>query len=172
MYTHPACACADCREWFFLLSKQMLNPYYGLFQYSSSDSQLLEINPNSSINPDHLSYFQFIGRVLGLAVCHGHYVDGAFVMSLYKLLLGKDVGLHDMEVVDETFYNSLRWILNNDVTGVLFNAFEDEFESFGMVETVELKPGGSSIQVTEENKREYVKLIVHHRLLRGIEDQV
>ncbi|EGD73425.1 hypothetical protein PTSG_12263 [Salpingoeca rosetta] len=160
------------REWFFLLSKQMLNPYYGLFQYSSSDAQLLEISPNSSINPDHLSYFKFIGRVLGLAVCHGHYVDGAFVMSLYKLLLGKDVGLSDMEVVDETFFNSLRWMLKNNITGVLFNTFEDEFEAFGMLETVELKPGGSSIPVTEENKREYVQLIVHHRLLRGIEEQV
>lgn len=93
------------REWFYLLSKEMLNPYYGLFQHSSGD-YLLEVNPNSSINPDHLSYFRFIGRVLGLAVQHGHYVDGAFVMPLYKLLLGRSISLDDMEKVSRSFFSS------------------------------------------------------------------
>jgi hypothetical protein len=90
-----------------LLSREALNPYYGLFQHSSGD-YLLEINPNSSINPDHLSYFRFIGRVLGLAVQHGHYLDGSFVMPLYKLLLGKSVTLDDMQKVDEAYFNSLK----------------------------------------------------------------
>ena len=160
------------REWFYLLSKEMLNPYYGLFQFSSSDGYLLEVNPNSSINPDHLSYFRFIGRVLGLAVCHGHYIDGGFVMPLYRLLLGKNVSLQHMEKVDEQYYNSLKWMLNNDITGVIENTFTDEQEVFGNIEGYELKPGGSDIKVTEENKKEYVRLIVRHRLLRGIVEQV
>jgi hypothetical protein len=58
-----------CREWFYLLSHEMLNPYYGLFENLSNSEYLLSINPNSSINPDHLSYFRFIGRIMGLAVC-------------------------------------------------------------------------------------------------------
>ena len=37
---------------------------------------------------------------------------------------------------------------------------------------VELKPDGANIPVTEDNKKEYVKLIVRYRLLRGIEEQV
>ena len=44
----------------------MFNPYYGLFQYSAVDNYTLQINPNSSLcNPDHISYFKFIGRVAG-----------------------------------------------------------------------------------------------------------
>ncbi len=39
------------REWLYLLSHEMLNPYYGLFQYSRDDVYTLQINPNSSINP-------------------------------------------------------------------------------------------------------------------------
>lgn len=35
----------------------------------------------------------------------------------------------------------------------------------------ELKPGGASNVVTEENKREYVKLYVNYRFMRGIEQQ-
>jgi E3 ubiquitin-protein ligase NEDD4 len=46
----------------------MFNPYYGLFEQLSSDQYLININPHSSINPDHLSYFRFVGRVMGLAV--------------------------------------------------------------------------------------------------------
>lgn len=39
------------REWIYLLSHDMLNPYYGLFQYSRDDVYTLQINPDSSINP-------------------------------------------------------------------------------------------------------------------------
>ncbi|KAJ7335246.1 hypothetical protein JRQ81_013187, partial [Phrynocephalus forsythii] len=64
------------REWFFLLSKEMFNPYYGLFEYSATDNYTLQINPNSGLcNEDHLSYFTFIGRVAGLAVYHGKLLD-------------------------------------------------------------------------------------------------
>ncbi|WAQ98408.1 NEDD4-like protein [Mya arenaria] len=56
------------REWFFLLSKEMFNPYYGLFEYSATDNYTLQINPLSGIfNEDHLSYFQFCGRIAGMA---------------------------------------------------------------------------------------------------------
>ncbi|XP_044135616.1 E3 ubiquitin-protein ligase NEDD4 isoform X2 [Bufo gargarizans] len=67
------------REWFFLISKEMFNPYYGLFEYSATDNYTLQINPNSGLcNEDHLSYFKFIGRVAGMAVYHGKLLDGFF----------------------------------------------------------------------------------------------
>ena len=57
------------REWFYLLSKEMFNPYYGLFEYSATDNYTLQINPNSGVcNEDHLLYFKFIGRVAGKEV--------------------------------------------------------------------------------------------------------
>ena len=68
---------------------------------------LLKISPQSNINPQHLSYFHFVGRVLGLAVKHAHYIEGAFVMPVYKMLLGKPVSLNDMEQVDQQFHGSL-----------------------------------------------------------------
>ena len=39
------------REWLYLLSHEMLNPYYGLFQYSRDDVYTLQINSDSAINP-------------------------------------------------------------------------------------------------------------------------
>ena len=43
----------------------------------SRDNYTLQINPLSGIfNEDHLSYFQFVGRVAGMAVFHGKLLDG------------------------------------------------------------------------------------------------
>ena len=39
------------REWLYLLSHDMLNPYYGLFQYSREDVYTLQINRDSGVNP-------------------------------------------------------------------------------------------------------------------------
>ena len=39
------------REWVYQLSHEMLNPYYGLFQYSRDNVYTLQINPDSSVNP-------------------------------------------------------------------------------------------------------------------------
>uniref|UniRef100_A0A8C5W3M4 E3 ubiquitin-protein ligase n=1 Tax=Microcebus murinus TaxID=30608 RepID=A0A8C5W3M4_MICMU len=148
------------REWFFLLSKEMFNPYYGLFEYSATDNYTLQINPNSGLcNEDHLSYFTFIGRVAGLAVFHGKLLDGFFIRPFYKMMLGKQITLNDMESVDSEYYNSLKWILENDPTELDLMFCIDE-ENFGQTYQVDLKPNGSEIMVTNENKREYIEYLV------------
>ena len=61
------------REWFFLLSHEVLNPMYCLFEYAGKDNYCLQINPASYINPDHLKYFKFIGRFIAMVhfiMCH------------------------------------------------------------------------------------------------------
>lgn len=99
------------REFFFLLSHEMFNPSYGLFQYSAHDNYTLQINPNSSINPDHLLYFKFIGRIVGSAVFHQKYLDVFFIGAFYKMCLGRLIVLKDMESVDIELYRSLQWML-------------------------------------------------------------
>lgn len=49
--TFVNCVVFVCREWLYLLCHEMLNPYYGLFQYSTDNIYTLQINPDSSINP-------------------------------------------------------------------------------------------------------------------------
>lgn len=53
-------------EWFFLLSHEVLNPMYCLFEYAAKNNYSLQINPASFINPDHLKYFEFIGRFIAM----------------------------------------------------------------------------------------------------------
>ena len=56
------------REWFFRVSREYQNPNYGLFEYASANRYSLLINPASGVNPDHLLYFQFIGRFLAMVL--------------------------------------------------------------------------------------------------------
>lgn len=159
------------REFFFLLSHDMFNPFYCLFEYSSHDNYTLQINPNSGINPEHLNYFKFIGRVVGLGVFHRRFLDAFFVGALYKMMLHKKVVLQDMEGVDAEFYRSLQWIIDNDITDVLDLTFSAEDDQFGQIVEVDLKPGGRDIEVTQENKHEYVELICEWKIYRRIEEQ-
>ncbi|KAI5474922.1 E3 ubiquitin-protein ligase NEDD4 [Pseudohyphozyma bogoriensis] len=159
------------REFFFLLSHEMFNPFYCLFEYSAHDNYTLQINPNSSVNPEHLNYFKFIGRVLSLAVFHRRFLDAYFITALYKMVLKKKITLADMESVDAEVFRSLTWMLENDITDVLDNTFSTEDDRFGETVTVELKPGGAEIEVTNDNKKEYVQLITEWRIQKRVEDQ-
>ncbi|CZT41284.1 probable ubiquitin-protein ligase [Rhynchosporium secalis] len=159
------------REFFFLLSHEMFNPFYCLFEYSAHDNYTLQINPHSGINPEHLNYFKFIGRVVGLAIFHRRFLDAFFIGALYKMMLNKAVALSDMEGVDADFHRSLQWMLDNSIEGVLEQTFSTEDERFGQTEIEDLKPGGRDIDVTDENKKEYVDLMVKWRIQKRIDEQ-
>jgi hypothetical protein len=59
-----------------------------------------------------------------------------------------------------------------DVRAVILTLFCYFSEKFGVLETFELKEGGSSIPVTNENKVEYVKLLSEHRLRNSVRKQM
>ena len=44
-------------------------------------------------------------------------------------------------------------------------------DRFGEMVTIELKPGGEDIPVTEENKKEYVDLVVEYRIQKRVHEQ-
>ncbi|CAG9786085.1 unnamed protein product [Diatraea saccharalis] len=161
------------REWLHLLGRELFNPQYGLFQYASSgdDRYALQINADSGVNPEHLSYFHFAGRILGVALFHGHQLDAAFTAPFYKQLLGRPITLRDIRDVDPELHRSLSWMLENSIAGVIDTTFSVECSSFGAVRSVELRPGGANETVTDTNKRDYVRLYVAHRFTRGAERQ-
>ncbi|KAJ6652503.1 hypothetical protein lerEdw1_011473 [Lerista edwardsae] len=160
------------REWFFLLSHEVLNPMYCLFEYAGKNNYCLQINPASSINPDHLTYFRFIGRFIAMALYHGKFIDTGFTLPFYKRMLNKRPTLKDLESIDPEFYNSIVWIKENSLEECgLELYFIQDMEVLGKVTTHELKEGGESIRVTEENKDEYILLLTDWRFTRGVEEQ-
>uniref|UniRef100_A0A8C6T4H2 E3 ubiquitin-protein ligase n=1 Tax=Neogobius melanostomus TaxID=47308 RepID=A0A8C6T4H2_9GOBI len=160
------------REWFFLLSHEVLNPMYCLFEYAGKSNYCLQINPASAINPDHLSYFCFIGRFIAMALFHGKFIDTGFSLPFYKRMLNKKLILKDLESIDPEFYNSLIWIRDNNIEECgLEMYFSVDMEILGKITSHDLKLDGVNILVTEENKEEYISLMAEWRFSRGVEGQ-
>ncbi|XP_055737317.1 NEDD4-like E3 ubiquitin-protein ligase WWP1 [Salvelinus fontinalis] len=160
------------REWFFLLSHEVLNPMYCLFEYAGKSNYCLQINPASTINPDHLSYFCFIGRFIAMALFHGKFIDTGFSLPFYKRMLNKKLIIKDLESIDPEFYNSLIWIRDNNIEECSLEMyFSVDMEILGKLTSHDLKPDGSDLLVTEENKEEYIGLMAEWRFSRGVEGQ-
>ncbi|KAF9206640.1 hypothetical protein BGZ49_002096 [Haplosporangium sp. Z 27] len=160
------------REWFQVLARQMFNPDYALFKTSAADKLTYQPNRASAINPDHLLFFRFIGRVIGKAIYDGRLLDAYFTRSFYKHILGRPVDYRDVEAVDPEYYKSLVWMLENDITDIVEETFSVVTDDFGNNKIVDLKPNGRNIPVTEENKHEYVKYITEQKLTLAIKDQI
>uniref|UniRef100_A0AAR2J6P2 HECT-type E3 ubiquitin transferase n=1 Tax=Pygocentrus nattereri TaxID=42514 RepID=A0AAR2J6P2_PYGNA len=159
------------REFFFLLSQELFNPYYGLFEYSANDTYTVQISPMSAFVENHLEWFRFSGRILGLALIHQYLLDAFFTRPFYKALLRLVTDLSDLEYLDEEFHQSLQWMKDNDITDILELTFTVNEEVFGQVTERELKSGGSNIQVTEKNKKEYIERMAKWRVERGVVQQ-
>ncbi|KAI5704573.1 hypothetical protein M8J76_006715 [Diaphorina citri] len=160
------------REWFFLLSHEVLNPMYCLFEYANKNNYSLQINPASYVNPDHLLYFKFIGRFIAMALYHGRFIYSGFTMPFYKRMLNKKLVMKDIESIDPEFYNSLVWIRDNNIDECGLELYLSvDFEILGQVIHHELKENGDKIRVCEENKEEYMRLMTEWRMTRGIEEQ-
>ncbi|KAI6790493.1 putative E3 ubiquitin-protein ligase [Hortaea werneckii] len=160
------------REWFGSMARQMFNPDYALFNPVASDRTTFHPNPHSDVNEEHLSFFKFIGRIIGKALYEGRLLDCHFSRAVYRRILGRTVSLKDMESLDLDYYRSLVWILENDITDVTFETFSVDVDRFGAEETVDLIPDGRNIPVTEENKQQYVQLVVEHRLITSVQQQL
>ena len=122
------------REWFQILARQMFDPNYALFQPCAADKLTYQPNRASWVNPEHLSFFKFVGRVIGKAIYDGRLLDAYFARSFYKQILAKAVDYRDVEAVDPEYYNSLCWILENDpsLLELTFSIEADEVSRFNL----------------------------------------
>ena len=102
-------------------------------------------------------------------------IDLPFPLALYKKLLNKSkIDLEDMKLLSPTVYKSLRSLLNykeDDLETALCYTFEIEREMFDERRRIELKAGGSSINVTQKNKQEFVDLYVDYVFNRSCDKQ-
>jgi E3 ubiquitin-protein ligase HUWE1 len=160
------------REWFQVLARQMFDANYALFIPVSSDRTTFHPNKLSGINDMHTMYFKFVGRIIGKALYEGRVLDCYFSRAVYKRILGKSVSVKDMESFDPDYYKSLVWMLENDITDIITETFSVEDDEFGVTTIVDLCPDGRNIPVTEENKHEYVRLVVEHKLLSSVKEQM
>ncbi|KAJ0264853.1 E3 ubiquitin-protein ligase UPL5 [Hirschfeldia incana] len=165
------------REWFYLVCQEIFNPRNALFLRSADDFRRFSPNPASKVDPLHLSYFEFTGRVIALALMHKVQVGVLFDRVFFTQLAHPEISLEDIKDTDRVMYNSCKQILEMDPAFFDSNAglgltFELETEELGKRETVELLPDGKSIAVNSQNREQYVKLLIKQRFAASISQHV
>lgn len=162
-------------------------------QYVSLEKSIVELEKNNS--PFHVSMFAlFAGRFVGKAFFDRHLID----MPLGPLILqhmispsmvnnvvldGENNGessnnkegnqskrvrqqLKQLEDIDPIALKSLLWMLDNDITDVIYETFSVAMED-GSKE-VPLYKDGHLLDVTEDNKLKYIKLMCEWKTTYGI----
>jgi len=157
------------REWFRVLAAEIFDPNNALFTNYHDGS--VQPNSSSQINQDHLSYFRFAGRLIGLAIYHSELLDVHFTRSFYKHMLRIPLTPADFESTDPEYFKNIQWILDNPVDD-LGLTFCDETDEFGCHKVVDLIEDGQNIPVTEENKVHYVQLKLEQKMTGSIHKQI
>lgn len=156
------------KEYFQLIVQQLFDEKFGMFIYNE-DSRLFWINQDSFDRNE----FRLIGILLGLAIYNEVILDMHFPSVMYKKLLNQQTGLDDLKYSHPELHNSLRKTVEaQDDVSEWCLTFTASYESaYGEFKEVELKPGGSDIEVTNANREEYVALYVDWLLNKSIERQ-
>jgi E3 ubiquitin-protein ligase HUWE1 len=63
--------------------------------YQVQDQPIIPIQ-NPQVEPDHLKYFKFIGRMIGKALFDECLLECYFVKSLYKIMTGEPLNFTDV----------------------------------------------------------------------------
>ena len=166
--------CDLLREWYTIMSREIVNPLYALFCSPQEDHTTYRISIASRYyNTDYLLHFKFVGRVIAKVIYDNQQLECYFTRSIYKHILGKKMHFQDMESEDYALYRRLVFLLENDVCKLGEDlTFSLETDVLGDRDYHELKPGGRHIVVNEETKQEYVRLVCQHTLIGAIRRQL
>ena len=160
------------REFYTVLTHGFVDPSPALFTHSAVDDYTYQINALSGINPEHLQYFELLGKVMAKSIFDGSQIDVHFSSAFYKSLLGIELTFEDLERVDTELYTSLQYLRDNEIDELcLCLYFTASYDEFGVVRDQDLKEGGKDIEVTDANKDEFIRLKMQWRLLDRVAAQ-
>lgn len=140
------------KEFFQLLLEALFNPMYAMFiekneRYMWFNKSSFECNIN----------FELIGTLLGLAIYNSVLLDLNFPIVTYKKLVKMAPVLEDLKSIEPELYNTLNNISKMeegfDVMGMTMSI---SYDNFGAEEIFELVPGGKDIELTRENRDEFI----------------
>ncbi|CDH49286.1 ubiquitin-protein ligase e3a [Lichtheimia corymbifera JMRC:FSU:9682] len=160
------------KEFFQLIIRDLFDPKYGMFTMNE-ESRLYWFTPNPSQTGENTAEFKLAGLLLALAVYNSVILDLHLPLALYKKLMGVEVGLEDLKQLDPSLARGLERLLlfEGDVQAEFERSFQVDMETFGHVFTVDLKPMGGEIKLTNENKHEFVDLYAKFILNESIQKE-
>ncbi|XP_035515655.1 probable E3 ubiquitin-protein ligase HERC3 [Morone saxatilis] len=158
------------KEFFLLLLKELMDPVYGMFSHYK-ESNLLWFSDKCFVEQN---WFHLIGIICGLAIYNSTVVDLHFPLALYKKLLDVSPTLEDFKELSPTEARSLQQLLDyegGDVEETFLLNFAITRENYGMTEVKELIPGGESISVDKNNRKEFVEAYLRYVFSDSVSEQ-
>lgn len=159
------------REWFTLLMKKYFSEDYGLLERAKSSCVSYHFKaPNKN---ERVKEYTVLGKIVAKALFEKTPIYCPLNRIIYKHLVQEKPTLEDLSYYDEELFKSLIFIKNNDISNIFFETFimpgtSNDSEN----KCIELKPGGNSEQVTEENKEEYISLVTEYIFQKSIAESL
>lgn len=120
------------------------------------------------------NWFHLIGIICGLAIYNSTVVDLHFPLVLYKKLLDVSPTLEDFKELSPTEARSLQQLLDyegGDVEETFLLNFAITRENYGITEVKELIPGGESVSVDKNNRKEFVEAYLRYVFSDSVSEQ-
>ncbi|KAF9427156.1 hypothetical protein BGZ94_005384 [Podila epigama] len=150
------------------------SPNLNLFTTTTASMNLMYPSPTSHYtHPQNgLALFQLFGKMLGKAMYEGLLVEVKFAGFFLSKILGRTVFLDEMRTYDEEMFKNLMFLkkYEGDVEDLGLTFSMDE-EIFGTRHTIELLHGGKDIEVTKDNRINYIFQVSDYRLNKQIQEQ-
>lgn len=83
---------------------------------------------------------------------------------------GHPTAVSDLNDIDPELFNSLRWMTENSIDDVLAQDFAYEVSAFGEYHTIEIGEGENQREVSDYNKKTFIKKLAFSKLLKEIEE--
>ena len=136
------------------------------WRLAATDDVALQIRPQAD-SVETKRYYRSCGRLVAKAIFDGQVLPQCrLARPLLKHILALPVTFDDLELVDAALYRSCRAVVDEPNAERLCLTFTFRDRDGG--ETVELGPDGSSRDVDDSNKDEYVARLFRHAVLEQI----
>ena len=166
------------REWYSCLFKEIFNSKNKLFIENTNNACF---NGTYLIYPKYdnmkMDYYEFFGKLAAKALIDNVNISEILNRTLLNYLKGEKVVLDDMKYFDLDIYNSLKKI--NDIEDINSNDIFKDFkfvwnikDENGKYKEIELIPGGSKINLNNDNKKLFIEKIIYVETLMRYEEQI
>lgn len=160
-----------------MVCDELVDPNKNLFICSPLDERRISPNPSSAANENHLQYFRFAGRIIGLCLKHSIQTGLLFDPIFFKTLSETAVCWQDLRESDYVAYMSYKRLLEIDAEefdksngyGLVFAV--DVTENSGALRSHALIVNGEDVVVTSDNRESYVKLKFQHNCVTLVREQ-
>ncbi|GJP37261.1 hypothetical protein CLOM_g21692 [Closterium sp. NIES-68] len=114
-------------------------------------------------------WWSSLGRIVGKALYEGILLEYNFAPLFVSKLVGRYAFLDELSSLDVELYRNLMYLKHYEGTHQSSHWTSQSQRSTGEHSIVELRPGGSHIAVTNENKLQYIHAVADYKLNRQMQ---